>query len=759
MRNHHLLILCLCVPVLLCSCSREKPHPSAPVPKYDVMLISIDTLRADYLKLYDPRGVETPHLGEMARDSVLFRHAVSQIPYTLPSHCTLLTGLYPVGHGVKDNVHDQLPGAIPTLAELFKMQNYQTAGFVGSMVLGRKTGLGRGFDFYDDFFSRADVKAGDLGGVERRARDVLASFEHWYDNNRSPGNAFMFVHFYDPHSPYQPPPGYAASGSQQDLYRGEIRYVDDVLGDLFSLLKKKNAWNRTIVLVTSDHGEMLQEHGELGHGFFLYQPALSVPLLLHLPGVDGARTVEDPVQLVDVAPTLLQAAGSTPPAGMQGESLLSLVRNGERKKNRLAFSESYFAALQMGVSPIFSVQDGSYKYIDSPKPELYNLQADPAEAQNLAMDRKSEVRQFQTRVEQYQKAYFKAGVAAQTRAVSSEEAEQFAALGYLGGRISETSWDRKKDPKDYIGEWNKSLEASYLIEHGQYSRALPLIQDIRRSGSLPAESVTLLEAQSYEGMGDVERAESILNSAAASPGAVNELASLYARTRRPEKANAAYARVLQEDFSYFALYDYVLFLKQAGKTQEASALVKQAQDRKDADLGRPFFAEMWIVLGDLPAAEKILGSLLNERPWESKWYVELASVYQSQGQAPKALALMEAQYVRFSTDAEYLLRLGILYNASGQKNKEMETFQQLMRAYPSDPRGYFYLAKAMLDTGQPPGAVVDLALRGLSLNPLPEMQIFGHYLLGNAYQATGKPAESRKEFEIAQNMEKKLQLQ
>lgn len=752
------IVICIGLMIVLVSCGKkEQQRPAAATPKYDVMLISIDTLRADYLKMYAASGVDVPHMQQLADESVLFGRAVSQIPYTLPSHCTMLTGLYPVGHGVKDNVHDRIPDSVATLAEMFHRAGYQTAGFLGSMVLGRKTGLDRGFDFYDDFFSRADVRAADLGGVERRAKDVLASFEHWYDNKRASGNSFMFLHFYDPHSPYDPPPGYAASNSENDLYRGEIRYVDDTIGELMDYLKKKGTWSRTIVLLVSDHGEMLQEHGEIGHGFFLYESALWVPMMVRIPGQAPGK-VNDPVQIVDIAPTLLEAAGVASSGAMQGESLVPVLRNGARKKNRLAFSESYFAALQMGVSPIFSVQDNTLKYIDAPKPELYDLASDPGEKQNLIEQRKSEARQYQTRIEQYQKTYFKSSVEAEKRKVSAEEAEQFAALGYLGGQVSENTWDRTKDPKDYIGEWNKNLEASYLVDHGEYAKALPLIQAIRKSGSLPSESVTLLEARSYEGLRDLTKAESVLVAAGNNPGALNELASLYARTGRLEQANEAYKKILQEDFSYFALYDYVLFLKQAGRAQDALALVKQTQaSRKDVDLGRPFFAEMYTVLGDLPSAEKILTSLLAERQWELKWYLELASVYTGENKPQQAILLLEAQSGRFDKDLEYLLRLGILYNMAGRKDKEMETFGDLVRAYPNDCRGYFYLSKAMLDTRQDPATIQGLVQQGLSLRPEPGMQVFGHYLLGNAYQAGGKTAESQKEFQIAQKLEKQIQ--
>ena len=249
-----------------------------------MVLISIDTLRADYLHLYDSKGIQTPNLESLAAEGVVFERAISQIPYTLPSHGSMLTGLYPVAHGVKDNVHDVLPKSIPTLAEKFKQAGYQTGGFIGSMVLAKQTGLARGFDYYDDYFSRADVRAEDLGGIERRADEVLGSFQNWFNKRNPQQNYFAFLHFYDPHSPYDPPAEFRPSGNDmKDLYKGEIRYVDSVLGKLFSYLKQQNSWNDTIVLVTSDHGEMLGEHGELGHGFFVYQPALLVPLLIHTP--------------------------------------------------------------------------------------------------------------------------------------------------------------------------------------------------------------------------------------------------------------------------------------------------------------------------------------------------------------------------------------------------------------------------------------------------------------------------------------------
>ena len=303
-------ILAVILLISLAACKSKQEAPAGIPTKENVVLISIDTVRADYLKLYNPQGTSTPNLEELAGDAILFKNAITQVPYTLPSHCTMLTGYYPSAHGVRDNVRDILPAKIPTLAEDFQKAGYLTAGFVGSMVLSRTTGLGRGFSYYDDSFSRTDVHGEDLGGVERPAEDVLASFKNWFEKRDRNSEFFAFVHFYDPHSPYHPPGKFAsATRDPKELYKGEIRYVDSVIGDLFSLLKNDGIWGRTIVIVTSDHGEMLNDHQEVGHGFFVYQPALHVPVILRDPQRAMGKQVADVVQIADLAPTLIELSG------------------------------------------------------------------------------------------------------------------------------------------------------------------------------------------------------------------------------------------------------------------------------------------------------------------------------------------------------------------------------------------------------------------------------------------------------------------
>ena len=745
-------IVTLILLILPLACKKDIESPQVKV-KPTVILISIDTLRADYLKLYDPKGNSTPNLEQFASEGIIFRNAISQVPYTLPSHATMLTGMYPAAHRVRDNVRDTLPSAIPTLAETFKKNGYQTAGFAGSMVLSEQTGIARGFDYYDDFFSRGDVHAEDLGGIERKAEDVVQSFEYWLQHRKSQTPFFAFMHFYDPHSPYNPPVGYSHSNRIVDLYSGEIKYVDFALGKLFATLKKNNIWNNAIILITSDHGEMLNEHGELGHGFFLYHPALAVPLLLHGPGLTAGTSVADLVEISDVAPTLLDLAGIQSPAQMQGESLIPLSKEGRKKKNRAAYAESYFASLQFGISPLKMVQDGNLKYIEAPYPEFYDLSADPHENGNLAESRKSDIQKFRTSLIQFEKANTR-DYTKEQRNVTAEEAEQFAAIGYLGGQIPESKWDLKKDPKDYIDEWSSTLEATTLANQGQCKKALPMIQQIANN-AMPSASLLLLQSKCYAALGDIAKAEQILKPINDTPEALTTLAQINSDAGRKAQAEQLYAKALQKQFSYFTLYNYVLLLRETGQKEKALIYMESVRSsRKDLDRSLPFFAEMYIALESWPNAESILDQLVKSRPWESKWYKDLALTYQAQGKIQNAFQILSTNQDRFKDDPEYQLRLGIVLNKTGQKSGEIALFQEFIRKWPADSRGYFYLAKALLDANQDPATIAGLAQKGLSLEPDAEMTIFGYFLLGNAYERMGKSQDAQRAFEMAERLEK-----
>ena len=373
------------------SSQTSAPRNSSP----DVFLITIDTLRADHIGCYGYKQVETPALDALAADGVRFTQAYTHSPITNTSHITILTGLLPSVHGVTDfGVPLSLQHV--TAAELLKKHGYQTAAFIGAVILDSNTlapGLDRGFDFYDNF-PKTDGKDADgknkerWGRVERRGMEVVEHAEKWFDKHRT-GPHFVWVHMYDPHDPYEPPPPFSEK-YKGHLYDGEIAYTDSAVAHWIAFLKKAGAYDNAIVIVTGDHGEGLGEHGEETHGLFLYDSTLHVPLILKTPlkmaGAAHHPTVIDAqVRTSDILPTLLSVIGVAAPAELNGESLLPLIEenpNAQIPSNRTLFGETDYP-LRWGWASLRALRTDNAKLIEAPRPELYNLQADPKELKNL----------------------------------------------------------------------------------------------------------------------------------------------------------------------------------------------------------------------------------------------------------------------------------------------------------------------------------------------------------------------------------------
>ncbi len=361
---------------------------SAP-PKPDVFLITIDTLRADHVGCYGYKEIETPTIDAVAADGIRFTQAFTHSPITNTSHTTILTGLLPSVHGVTDFGVPLSPQHV-TWAELLKKQGYQTAAFIGAVILdsqGLAPGLDRGFDFYDNFPAKPDTKER-WGRVERRAATVVQHAESWLNHRpRGPDSSsprFMWVHLYDPHDPYEPPPPFSEKYASH-LYDGEIAYADSALGHFIATLKKSGAYQNSIIIIVGDHGEGLGEHGEQTHGLFLYDSTLHVPLIVKLPGAaHHGMVIDSLVRTTDILPTVLSLTNTPAPAELNGESLVSLINKEDRETEpaRELFGETDYP-LRWGWAPLRALREESAKLIEAPKPEFYNLQADPRESKNL----------------------------------------------------------------------------------------------------------------------------------------------------------------------------------------------------------------------------------------------------------------------------------------------------------------------------------------------------------------------------------------
>ena len=352
----------------------------APV-RPDVFLITIDTLRADHVHCYGDPNIETPALDALAKDGIRFAHAFTPSPITNSSHTSILTGLLPSSHGVTDFAVPLAPDHA-TWAQLLKDGGgYHTAAFIGAVILDSKSlapGLDRGFDYYDNFPERSSTTSR-WGRVERRGLDVVGRAEHWLDSHPS-GPHFVWVHLYDPHDPYEPPPPYSQIYKDR-LYDGEIAYADSALLNFLDYLKRRSWYQNAIMVVVGDHGEGLGEHGESTHGIFLYDQTTHVPLIVKLSHGTGTGTLVDAqVRTTDILPTVLDLLGMAMPAKLDGKPLTPYFLGDT--SDRVAIGETDYPA-RFGAAPLRSVRTQDFKLIEAPRPELYDLQKDPAERNNL----------------------------------------------------------------------------------------------------------------------------------------------------------------------------------------------------------------------------------------------------------------------------------------------------------------------------------------------------------------------------------------
>jgi arylsulfatase A-like enzyme/Flp pilus assembly protein TadD len=393
-----------------------------------VVLISIDTLRADHLPAWGYRGVETPAIDGLRKDGIQFTHAYSHTPLTLPSHASLLTGLLPGDHGIRDNVGYTLAAAnvtghkVPYLPQMLKDAGYATGAAVSAYVLRGRTGLATAFDFYEDTI---EFQSGaGLGGLQRPGNQTLALAKPWLDAHAG-GPFFLFFHIYEPHTPYTPPAPFAARYAASP-YDGEIASADAIVGEMVAELRRLDVYDRALIVLLSDHGEGLGEHGEDEHGLLLYEEDIHVPLLVKLPrSARAGASVARPVKLTDVAPTVAALLGLNPSPAWKGASLLTQL-DGEAPARRI-YSETFYPRLHFGWSDLASLTDGSHHLIEGPDPELYDLAKDPDERHNVLLDERRLYADMKREI---------AGSRVELQApsaVDEETRQAMASLGYLGG--------------------------------------------------------------------------------------------------------------------------------------------------------------------------------------------------------------------------------------------------------------------------------------------------------------------------------------
>jgi len=423
---------------------RSRPSaPPAPEPNLNVLLVTIDTLRADAVGAYGQPGGITPWIDRLASGGARFTNARAHNVVTLPSHANILSGRLPTEHGVRDNSGFRFPAALDTLATILKAHGYRTGAFVSAFPLDSRFGLARGFDDYDDRF--ADAARPAFLVQERSGPDTVASARRWIDS-RPEGSWFCWVHLYEPHYPYSPPAALATRFG--DAYHGDVSAADAALQPLLAPILSTGREGRTLVVLTSDHGESLGEHGEATHGVFAYEAALKVPLILYQPARVRPAVIDRPARHIDLLPTILDIVGLASPSGLAGNSLLPAMTGGRETAAAPTYFEALSASLTRRWAPLDGIVVDSMKYIELPIPELYDLKADPNERDNLATSEPVRVEALRVRLQQLRGPRGNAAAGAE----STETRERLRSLGYASGASSGAPrFTEADDPKRLIG--------------------------------------------------------------------------------------------------------------------------------------------------------------------------------------------------------------------------------------------------------------------------------------------------------------------
>lgn len=640
-----LLLLILALAAVVFPATESKPN---------ILLITIDTLRADRLGCYGYARAQTPNIDRIASEGVLFMNAVSHVPLTRPSHTSIFTGLFPYQHGVHDNIAPTLPAKFPTLAEILKGKGYQTAAFVASFVVNSQSGLNRGFDVYDDEFNPQKQPTSFALNLEKRGGDVYLEFADWMAH-RNAKPYFAWVHLYDPHFPYAPPPPYSTNFAERP-YDGEVAYADDIVGRILKLLD-----NKTLLVLASDHGESLGDHGENAHSYFIYDSTLHVPLMFRWPGVLPAKQqVSGQTRLVDLLPTILDLLSLPSPQGISGVSLKPWLLDSKRPAPVLtSYCETYTPLLHFGWSALIGARTTQWKYIDAPRPELYDLTSDPKELTNSIAQRTAEVKTMRDWLSR--SGALTAQESQQTTTeLDPEQLEKLASLGYAGVPTQRAQTGKPlADPKDKLEDFkvfNQVIrEGIEAFQQERYTEAAQKFQQLAGKDN-PSFEVhyylgrSLLRSKSYDrARVELDRAIEILPHFLP---AYRDLSEAYEGLKNARQAEAVLQHGLEVSPNQPLLVQSLSWLYQRQ--------------------------------GRLSEAEKVLVPEIREHPEDTESRFRLAAVYRDTNRAEEAIAQLKEIVKRQPSDPDAHNQLGMLYGGNGRLAEALAEFEAAAKLSPKD---------------------------------------------------------------------------
>lgn len=665
--------------------------------KTNVILITVDTLRADRLESYGYEAGRTPASSLLAREGILFENVLVQTPITLPSHASILTGTYPFYHGVQDVV-GRLRAGVPTLGEWFKEQGYVTGAVVGSSVLLSQWGLDRGFDFYEDTFPTRGIRQIDFSRVERPAEEVISLASAWVERNRT-RPFFLWVHVYDPHDPYAPLEPFATDFKARP-YDGEIAYMESELSRFLDELKNWSLYDDSLIIYTSDHGESLGEHEEQYHAYYLYDGSLRIPLIFKIPEHlsrgryrPGTRLLNQ-ARSVDIAPTIVQLLGESVPQWMQGEGLAAVMAGKRPDLHLPAYAETHYPRIHFGWSSLFSYSTPTHKFIEAPIPELYDLEVDPAEVKNVVGEKTALANQLKTQMHELQLKYAPRGEPSgdgSDELIDQETIERLKALGYVAFSAGGASRDLSAllpDPKEKINTYNQLNKAIELSRQGDTRSAVKIVREVTENEPGMPIAHFMLASEYYRDGLFLKAAEQFQETIRHNPEsnvARFNLARCYVQSGLSSKAEEVLGELLEMEPTNFGarhLLATVLAKRKAYKEAvEQQLIVLESRPTYVEALNN--LGSYYLNLGNALQAAVAYERALNQAPGSVMIRTNLSLVYLRQKRFDDALeqAMAAAELAPRAALAHYYS--GQAYMGKGMRNEALIAFQKAKELDPS----------------------------------------------------------------------------
>jgi arylsulfatase A-like enzyme/tetratricopeptide (TPR) repeat protein len=731
------------------SATLEQRWATLGVARPNVVLVTLDTTRADHLGCYGYGQATTPNLDALAARGALFAHAASVAPLTLPAHSSIMTGMQPTYHGVRVNGATALGQSQQTLAEVFSSRGYSTGAFVGAFVLDGRWGLNQGFDDYDDKFDLKKFKHIDLAAVRRPGNEVMDAALGWLASHKQ-GPFFAWIHLYDAHSPYEPPEPYRSRYEGRGLvglYDGGIAFADQQVGRLVSWLRDEALDQRTLLVVIGDHGEGLGSHGEGTHGYFVYDYATHVPFLVVTPfdELHGVR-IDSQVSSVDLFPTVLGLCGIGSPR-VQGRSLLPLLFRTSAAVEGYAYSESMTPNLQFGWSALHSLRSTRYKLIDAPRPELYDLASDPGEETNVIARNPVVASRLSQRLKRLMAETSRDAPAPETADLDRETVQRLAALGYMGAPLAPRTAGGQAslaDPKDKLQVFEGVQRAGELIlQDDPAAAARTLAAALRDDPDMPQALLMLGGAYAELGRSGDAKAQfdRVLKGDPQNVQALVGMASVLMKEGKTSEVVALGKRTLSLDDRNTQAYALLgeAYTDQNQPAQALPYLEKAVEIQPKLTQNRLNLAGCLIEVRQFARAETLLTQIVRDYPRFPLAQFNLGLLYDEQGRLEQARAAYAEEVAAYPGHFKARFNLGKVLFQLGDDAKAIEEMREVERLAPRLPQGYLFEARGLLKTGAPPERAQALAEQGLALAETPDMKALGWFLLADVFNRTRQP--------------------